>query len=299
MKRQDELKRLLINNNRRLQALQERKALYGVDSPVSIQTEIEDIEIEIENLQKELMELESREVVPIVGANLSNKRHFYLPQLGVSIGLLVLITIVGLFYVFNRTDSDTFVEEFKDGSKYWPVGNFDDQYKIHRGTIVNNAYRWQIVQARKSATIGVQPDIPPVSDFELEADLRLIVRPNNLGGYGFFFRQNDKGDYHFLINDNGQYKLALWERQKLEIKDIIPWTDSSIIDVKGNNRLKVSAADSKIRLYINSKLVGDITDQTLLAGKLGLEIALKQGETATIEMRDFRLTLLTEARYNQ
>jgi hypothetical protein len=40
MKRQDELKRLLINNNRRLQALQERKALYGVDSPVSIQTEI-------------------------------------------------------------------------------------------------------------------------------------------------------------------------------------------------------------------------------------------------------------------
>lgn len=57
MARQDDIKKLLVNHNRRLQALQERKALYGLEVPIAVLTEIEDIEAEIERLQAELAEL--------------------------------------------------------------------------------------------------------------------------------------------------------------------------------------------------------------------------------------------------
>ena len=53
MSRRDNIKKLLVNYNRRLQALQERKALYGLDTPIAILTEIEEIETQIEELQTE------------------------------------------------------------------------------------------------------------------------------------------------------------------------------------------------------------------------------------------------------
>ena len=64
MSRQDNIKKLLVNYNRRLQALQERKALYGLDTPIAILTEIEEIETQIEELQTELAELESKTNLP-------------------------------------------------------------------------------------------------------------------------------------------------------------------------------------------------------------------------------------------
>jgi len=54
---QDDIKRLLINHNRRLQGLKEKKALYGLETPVAILTEIQDIEIEIQELQAELVKI--------------------------------------------------------------------------------------------------------------------------------------------------------------------------------------------------------------------------------------------------
>lgn len=58
MSRQNDIKRLILKHNRRLQALREKQALYGLETPVSILTEIEDIETEIKKLQVELEQLE-------------------------------------------------------------------------------------------------------------------------------------------------------------------------------------------------------------------------------------------------
>ena len=64
MLRQSHIKKLLINYNRRLQALKERQALDGRDTPVAVLTEIEDIEAEIEKLQIELQALGRETVKP-------------------------------------------------------------------------------------------------------------------------------------------------------------------------------------------------------------------------------------------
>lgn len=54
MSREGEIKHLITIHHRRLQILKEKQALYGLNTPVHILTEIEDIEAEIEGLQSEL-----------------------------------------------------------------------------------------------------------------------------------------------------------------------------------------------------------------------------------------------------
>lgn len=64
MSRQDEIKRELTRHNQRLQILKEKKATYGLETPVSILTEIPDIEREIEALQAELAQLQQVDEQP-------------------------------------------------------------------------------------------------------------------------------------------------------------------------------------------------------------------------------------------
>jgi hypothetical protein len=67
MSRQDEIKRELTLHNQRLQILKEKKATYGLETPVSILTEIPDIEREIEALQAELAQLQQVDEQPAGG----------------------------------------------------------------------------------------------------------------------------------------------------------------------------------------------------------------------------------------
>ena len=57
MSRQKDLKELIVRNQRRLQKLKEKEAAYGLETPVHILTEIEDIEAELEQLRVELDEI--------------------------------------------------------------------------------------------------------------------------------------------------------------------------------------------------------------------------------------------------
>lgn len=103
MSRRDDIQKLLINYNRRLQALQERQALYGLDTPVGILTEIEEIEGQIEALQAELAALGAEDDAPAlptvtapgaVGDARAKNRPAWLVWAGV--GLLVLAIAIGL-----------------------------------------------------------------------------------------------------------------------------------------------------------------------------------------------------------
>jgi tetratricopeptide (TPR) repeat protein len=54
MSREKDLKRQIARHNRRLQMLKEKEAVYGLETPVSILTEIADIENEVKELSAEL-----------------------------------------------------------------------------------------------------------------------------------------------------------------------------------------------------------------------------------------------------
>jgi len=59
MARQDDIKKLIIQYNRRLQTLKEKQAQYGLETPVSILTEIDNTQDEIKKLQVQLDQFES------------------------------------------------------------------------------------------------------------------------------------------------------------------------------------------------------------------------------------------------
>jgi hypothetical protein len=59
MSRAEDIKKLIINHNRRLQKLRERQALEGLSIDPKVPIEIEDIETELEALQMELVQLEN------------------------------------------------------------------------------------------------------------------------------------------------------------------------------------------------------------------------------------------------
>jgi hypothetical protein len=64
MSRQDDIKKLIITYNRRLQIRQEQKALEGPFVSPNILLEIEDIEAELKKLQQELADLEIQAASP-------------------------------------------------------------------------------------------------------------------------------------------------------------------------------------------------------------------------------------------
>lgn len=90
MSRQDDIKKLIVEHNRRLQKRQEQQARLGVNTPPEILIEIEDIEAEIEKLQTELTEIESR-----VAASPLNTRNWS-QTTKVVLGLGLFVLIVGL-----------------------------------------------------------------------------------------------------------------------------------------------------------------------------------------------------------
>jgi len=62
MSRKDDIEKLIVNQERRLQKRKEQQALFGLDAPPHILTEIEDIEAEIKKLQTELEALEDSDI---------------------------------------------------------------------------------------------------------------------------------------------------------------------------------------------------------------------------------------------
>ncbi len=59
MSRQDDIKRLIVANNRRLQKLKEQQAMHGIDTPPATLLEIENIQAELAELEAELNRLEA------------------------------------------------------------------------------------------------------------------------------------------------------------------------------------------------------------------------------------------------
>ncbi|MCB0166776.1 MAG: serine/threonine-protein phosphatase [Anaerolineae bacterium] len=76
MSRKDDIKRLITKYNRRLQKLKEKEASFGLDTPVHILIEIEDIEEKLEKLQTDLEVLDILEedlLSPITSTQIKSK----------------------------------------------------------------------------------------------------------------------------------------------------------------------------------------------------------------------------------
>ncbi len=190
-----------------------------------------------------------------------------------------------------------FADEFANGSAtYWSVGSSENSYWKEQKSILNDSYRWEVT-ALQDVTACLLSNAPSVSDFELQVDLQIISGSNFM--YGIYFRESDAGGYYFFLDDKGNYGLNLWNAKTGEVEHKIYWVTSSVINTKVSNTLKIMAQGNKILLYINENMVGDIIDDTLLSGQLGLAAALVKGQSVALDMRHFKLLVPPDQTYNK
>ena len=124
-------------------------------------------------------------------------------------------------------------------------------------------------------------DIPEheYQDHVIEAKIRL----DSLGGYastGLLFHIMDEGSYYLaLVSSKGYFRLDV-------VKDsapraLIAWTEISDFDGTGVN-LKIIAYGSYLIFVVNDKWLGEASDDSISAGRLGF--ALASYETASKEI---------------
>jgi hypothetical protein len=139
MSRKDDIKKLILNHNRRLQILREQKAIEGRSVDPKILIEIEDIVAEIDSLQAELKEIDrvkSKRDQPIrIWLNTDNKDV----RIGLSYPTDKLTVNHALIKAFGQIKGLTVEKEYL-------IGGFiitDIEYEQGAGTVDKDGY-WEI-----------------------------------------------------------------------------------------------------------------------------------------------------------
>jgi hypothetical protein len=184
---------------------------------------------------------------------------------------------------------NTFVEDFTTGSQYWETGVFESDRMVVSRSVVNGVFRWQ-VNAKAGFATFIRSKLPILSDFDMEVTLRMAADSDPVQ-YGPVFRMNEAGSYYFIIDLSGAYALVKWNAVDQDWTYLINWTRSTAINLSGENKLRVHAIGSKIRLYINDILVADYVDQSFAAGTVDVGAWLEAGQTLALEMTSFKLVL--------
>ncbi len=197
----------------------------------------------------------------------------------------------------NELGSNIYFDNFDQGEKIWPIGDYSSDNVNGKTIIQDNAYRWEY-EAIFSILAKVEPiGLPQVSDFELEANLALIEEDkgnaDNGIPYGFMFRNLSNSYYDFLLRSDGSYQVRYWDGEAKKFEHLVNFTYSPLIDTQGINHIKIVAIGSNIKLFINNGIVSSLNHEDgPKSGKIFLAASTAKGQGVVIEMDDFQLKLL-------
>ena len=291
MSREDEIRRILINYHRRLQALEERRALFGMETPVATLTEIEDIKSEIEKLQTQLNELEGK-----VG-NLENKieptdrvepvaseipKGYALSYLWVSVGMVgVVILSLTIFYatlVMPTLPIICFQDDFSSKTKGWDLNERKGEHVVVKPEIADGKYR-RFATFYEAPWYNWLPRVPLCSpkDFELTVDAT-IVEASHLehdeASILICFRDSpDHSNYYLVHFSNAGYRVDVKKDGIVSSKNNWIQKNAFTLDIGSPNSFGVSVKGSHITLSANGKELASFNDYRLdQAGDIGLGI---------------------------
>jgi len=123
-----------------------------------------------------------------------------------------------------------------------------------------------------------------VQDFFLAVDVKVASKSGHDAEMGLQLRKNENDDdYRFHISTDGFFRLTYTNGD--DGGEIIEWTEiPGTFDEQGFYRLAVLAEGPSLRLYINDRLVHQITDYNHTDGEVGLFVGSLDAGDVSVEL---------------
>lgn len=245
---------------------------------------------------------------------IEKQRSFWTTMPGILTGVAAIITAVTGLYIAihsigneqpkpsppsNSTSSTTSVKSattpnewplvgeqtFTEISPEWAVGSFPDK-NLSRADLsfIGGKYRWDM-EFLNGQEKPIYAPYGPATDFYLAVDVKFAAFTPGVVAASLLFGNALKSDYAFRISSNNQFALERFGGTKHEM--IISFTPISI-NSKESNRMAVAVEDGRIKLYINSKLVGEYKDFQFAGGKVGISVeGWQTGQSTVVDFDNF------------
>jgi len=183
-------------------------------------------------------------------------------------------------------------DSFDTNDRKWP----DSSYFIGIGKpdvseVRDGKYVWSVHSDPGSVGVGwpVWADRSrEVSDFyaSVEANVTGEIKDAT---YGLIFRYSDTGYYAFGLDDQGRFTVEKTIYNQ-STNRLIKSAETVALQSGETNRLSVAAVGSHLMFYLNGQLVGELDDDALQRGFVGVNIDLEGGNAlANVEFDNFEL----------
>ena len=168
-------------------------------------------------------------------------------------------------------------ETFDNNNNGWRSGHYDSPSTTIDFAVKGGVYGWNAT-ASQSFLYVIPIRTRSLTDFFLSADLRQAGgTPDAQAGLGL--REDSGGNhYYFGISESAQeFSFQKWLNGKWS--SLLRWTDTPAIRQQGAwNHIAVLAQGSQFYLFINDRLVGQASDDSIANGINLLGVAISQAD---------------------
>jgi hypothetical protein len=163
-------------------------------------------------------------------------------------------------------------DSFTSNDNNWLVGTQPSEYfdPLNR-VIADGRYRWEAELSRPSSISPAWLMGYPVSDFHLIVNCKHIRGSKTGSGWGVIFRiQDNQSHYSFRMTDSQSFAVSV--QKEGQWSNLVDWTRTDTIKPNGVNQLEVLARGTHFTFTINGQVVGEVDDDHLSQGLVGLAI---------------------------
>lgn len=119
-------------------------------------------------------------------------------------------------------------------------------------------------------------------DIDIAADTTLDDGPVESAAGVLFRYQDEDNFYYYRISPDGSYSLVLYHAGERQV--LIDWTEAPEIKSRNQvNHLRVEAVGDRIRMFVNDKLLAEVSDDTFAKGEIALAVSTFEKGGATFK----------------
>lgn len=240
-------------------------------------------------------------------------KSFWTTLPGILTGVAAVVAAIASFYIATSSDQKKSISErtpptslpapapqpihpaawplvgessFTESPWGWKIGS----YPIERTPrfelrVLGGKYRWD-VEFRKRSERVVEAPYGSVINFLVAVDVRL-TEFSGLTRVDLLFGMAGGKRYVFRIRSNNSFGLGRFEG--IGGQPMIIDSTPIQIDPKETNRMAVSVHNQEIKLYLNSKVIGEYRDPAFTGGKVGLSVGGDEGTATVVDFDNFEL----------